>query len=76
VPVYLDDKHIGRATSTTWSTTLKKMIAVAAIDAPHYAAGTRVQLEVTVEAVRHTASATVVKTPFFSPARKTATPPA
>jgi hypothetical protein len=28
----------------------------------------------TVEAVRHTAAATIVKTPFFNPPRKTATP--
>jgi hypothetical protein len=30
---------------------------------------------VTVEAVRHRVAATVVKTPFFNPKRKTATPP-
>jgi hypothetical protein len=29
----------------------------------------------TVEAVRHRVAATVVKTPFFDPKRKTATPP-
>ena len=75
VPVYKDGRHIGRATSTTWSTTLKKLIALAAIDAPHYAMGTKVKLEITVEAVRHVATATVVKTPFFNPSRKTATPP-
>jgi glycine cleavage system T protein (aminomethyltransferase) len=75
VPVYRDGTQIGRATSTTWSTTLKKLIALAAIDAPHYAVGTRVKLEVTVEAVRHAATAVVVKTPFFNPPRKTATPP-
>jgi aminomethyltransferase len=74
VPVYRDGRHIGRATSTTWSSTLKKMIALATLDAPHYASGSTVELEVTVEAVRHTASATVVKTPFLNPARKTASP--
>jgi hypothetical protein len=31
---------------------------------------------VTVEAVRYRVDATVMKTPFFNPARKTATPPA
>jgi aminomethyltransferase len=72
VPVYRDGKHVGRATSTTWSTTLKKLIALATIDAPHHAIGTRLKLEITVEAVRQTATATVVKTPFFNPARKTA----
>jgi aminomethyltransferase len=75
VPVYKEGKQVGRATSTTWSTTLKKLIALATIDAPHYAIGTRLKLEMTVEAVRHTVSATVVKTPFFNPARKTTTPP-
>jgi aminomethyltransferase len=75
VPVYKDGKQVGRATSTTWSTMLKKMIALATVDAPHFAPGTRLKLEITVEAVRHAATATVVKTPFFNPARKTATPP-
>jgi aminomethyltransferase len=76
VPVYKDGRQIGRATSTTWSTLLKKMIALATIDTPHYALGTHLELEVTVEAVRHRAGATVVKTPFLNPSRKTATPPA
>jgi glycine cleavage system aminomethyltransferase T len=53
---------------------LKKMIALATIDRPHYAEGTKVHMEVTVEAVRHRVSGTVVKTPFFNPARKTARP--
>jgi glycine cleavage system aminomethyltransferase T len=53
---------------------LKKMIALATIDAPHFAIGTRLKLEITVEAVRHAASATVVKTPFFNPVRKTKAP--
>jgi aminomethyltransferase len=75
VPVYKDGKQVGRATSTTWSTMLKKMIALATIESPHFALGTRLQLEVTVEAVRHAATATVVKMPFFNPRRKSATPP-
>jgi len=74
VPVYRDGRQVGRATSTTWSTMLKKYIGLATIDAPHYAIGTGLELEVTVEAVRHRASATVVKTPFFNPERKTALP--
>ena len=76
VPVYKDGRQVGRATSTTWSTLLKKFIGLATIDAPHNAIGTKLELEVTVEAVRHRAAATVVKTPFFNPPRKTATPPA
>jgi aminomethyltransferase len=72
VPVYKGRSQIGRATSTTWSTTLKKLIALATVDVPHYALGTTMEMEMTVEAVRHRATATVVQTPFFNPARKTA----
>jgi len=75
VPVYKDGRQIGRATTTTWSTTLKKLIALATVEAPHYAIGSALKLEVTVEAVRHQVSATVVQTPFFNPPRKMATPP-
>ncbi|MEO6212040.1 MAG: aminomethyltransferase family protein [Vicinamibacterales bacterium] len=76
VPVYRNGRQVGRATSTTWSPVLKKMIALATVDRPHYAEGTKLQVEVTVEAVRHRVSSTVVKTPFFDPKRKSATPPA
>ena len=72
VPVYSGRTQIGRATSTTWSTTLKKMIALATIDRPHFVLGSRVEMEVTVEATRHRAPARVVPTPFFNPPRKTA----
>ena len=72
VPVYKGGSQVGRATSTTWSTTLKKLIALATIESPHFVTGTRLQIEMTVEAVRHRAGATVVPTPFFNPARKTA----
>lgn len=71
VPIYQGRSQIGRATSTTWSTVLKKLIALATLDAPHYAAGSKVEMEITVEAVRHRATATVVPTPFFNPPRKT-----
>ena len=76
VPVYRGGRQVGKATTTTWSPILKKMIALATVERPHYAEGTRLQIEVTVEAVRHKVGATVVKTPFFNPARKMATPPA
>ncbi|MGH9254270.1 MAG: aminomethyltransferase family protein [Vicinamibacterales bacterium] len=75
VPVVHDGQHVGRATTTAWSPTLKRLIALATVDAPFFAEGTRLQVEVTVEATRHYVDATVVKTPFFNPPRKTATPP-
>ena len=72
VPVYRSGAQVGRATTTTWSPVLKKLIALATIDAPYFADGTPLEIEVTVEAVRHRVLATVVKTPFFNPPRKTA----
>jgi aminomethyltransferase len=76
VPVYRNGHQVGKATSTTWSPVLKRMIALATIDKPPYADGTELQFEMTVEAVRHRVRARIVKTPFFNPARKTASPPA
>jgi glycine cleavage system T protein (aminomethyltransferase) len=77
VPVYAvrGRSQVGKATSTTWSPTLKKMIALASVGAEHSAPGTRLEMELTVEAVRHTVPAKVVELPFFNPTRKTATPP-
>ena len=75
VPVYRDGKQVGKATTTTWSPVLKRMIALATIDRPHYAERSVLQVELTIEAVRHRVTATVVPTPFFNPKRKTATPP-
>jgi len=72
VPVYKSGQQVGRATTTTWSPVLKKLIALATVSAPHFAEGSALEFEVTVEAVRHRVPAIVVKTPFFNPARKTA----
>ena len=74
VPVYRNERHIGKATSTTWSPTLKKMIALACVDRAHSANGNTLSMEMTVEAVRHKVSATIVPLPFFNPPRKTAVP--
>jgi len=75
VPVMRDGQQIGRATTTAWSPTLKRLIALATLEAPFFKPGTRVEIELTVEATRHYVGATVVQTPFFNPQRKTATPP-
>jgi aminomethyltransferase len=75
VPVRRYGRQIGRATTTTWSPTLKRLIALATVDADHADVGTPIEVEVTVEAVRHFVGARVVSTPFFTPSRKTATPP-
>jgi aminomethyltransferase len=73
VPVYKNGIQIGKATSTTWSPTLKKLIALATVKRPQAKLGTKLEMEITVEATRHRVPATVVKTPFFTAARKTAT---
>jgi aminomethyltransferase len=74
VPVYLGGKQVGKATSTTWSPLLKKMIALASVETTHSQPGSKLQMEITIEAFRQKVTATVVKLPFFNPARKTATP--
>jgi aminomethyltransferase len=74
VPVYKDRKQVGKATSTAWSPTLKKLVALATIDRPWFAEGSEVRIEVTVEATRYTAAATVVPTPFLELERRTSPP--
>ena len=74
VPVYRAGKHVGKATSTTWSPTLKKMIALASVEREYSAAGSTLNMEMTVESVRQTVSAKIVPLPFFNPPRKTTTP--
>ena len=74
VPVFRGGCQVGKATSTTWSPTLKKMIALASVSREHSSAGATLGIEMTVEAVRHTVSAKVVPIPFFNPPRKTAVP--
>jgi aminomethyltransferase len=74
VPVYRGSRQVGKATSTTWSPTLKKMIALACVTREHSAVGTTLSMEMTVEAARHTVSAKVVPMPFFNPPRKMSVP--
>ena len=74
VPVYRGGHQVGKVTSTTWSPTLKKMVALASVSRACSKPGTPLGMEMTVEAVRHTVSAKVVPLPFFNPPRKTAVP--
>jgi len=74
VPIYRNGKHVGKATSTTWSPTLKKMIALGSVEHEHSAVGSTLSMEMTVESVRHTVSAKIVPLPFFNPPRKTTVP--
>jgi aminomethyltransferase len=63
-------------TSSTWSPVLKQMIGLATVDAAVSGPGVTIEVEHTVDAVRHRVGATVAQTPFFKPARKTAAPAA
>ena len=74
VPLYVGDKQVGKATSTTWSPVLKKMIALGSVETSHSEIGTKLQLEITIEAIHQKVTAKVVKIPFFNPPRKTAVP--
>jgi aminomethyltransferase len=74
VPVFKNGKQIGKATSTTWSPVLKKMIGLATLQSEFAKPGSNVEIEVTVEAVRHRVGARVARTPFYNPKHKTATP--
>jgi aminomethyltransferase len=72
VPVYRAGRQVGKATSTTWSPTLKRMIALASVSRESATRDTTLSMELTVEAVRKTVSAKIVPLPFFNPPRKTA----
>jgi len=74
VPVFNGGRQIGKATSTAWSPVLKRLIALATVTRDFAKPGSKIEVEMTVEAVRHRVSATVVKTPFYNPKQKTATP--
>jgi len=71
VPVYRAGRQVGKATSTTWSPTLKRMIALASISRESAALGSTLSMELTVEAERKTVSAKIVPLPFLNPPRKT-----
>jgi aminomethyltransferase len=53
-----------------WSPILKKYIAIARLESRFTRPGTQVDLEITIDAQRKLARATVVKMPFFDPPRK------
>lgn len=74
VPVYKGRQQVGKATSTAWSPLLKQLIALASVEPAHAQPGTKLQIEVTVEAVRNRVLSTVRPLPFFNPTRKTKTP--
>lgn len=67
LPVYKTGQQVGYASTSTWSPVLKKYIALAHLQRPHYEPGTRVTIEITVEHHRRQAPARVVALPFYEP---------
>ncbi|MCE7905558.1 MAG: aminomethyl transferase family protein [Anaerolineae bacterium CFX3] len=67
LPVMAGGKQVGYASTSSWSPLLKKYIALAHLQRPHYEIGTNVTMEVTVEHQRRHAPARVVKLPFYEP---------
>ena len=72
VPVYRGGKQVGKATSSTWSPTLKKMIALASLSSDQAVPGTKLEMEFTVNHERKQVGVAVKALPFFDPPRKRA----
>ncbi len=70
VPVYKENKQVGRCTSYTWGPTIKKMIGFGSVEKVLEKVGTRVSVEWTVEGERGKVGATVVPMPFLDLPRK------
>lgn len=78
--VYRGRREVGQVTSALWSPTAKRNIAFATLRAPHGGAvRDRLAVEIYLDKEgkweRRLAPATVVRPPFFRPARRGATPP-
>jgi len=71
--------EVGSVTSAIWSPTCKRNIALAMVNAPHFAIGSELWTDIYLnrELVweRRSAKAIVVERPFFAPERRRATPP-
>jgi aminomethyltransferase len=70
LPVYDGERQVGKATSQTWSPTLKKLIALGTVASNVAHVGTRLHMEFTVDHQRRRVLVTVVPLPFFDPPRK------
>lgn len=74
VPVYDNyGLQVGQVTSSTWSPTLKRSIAIAQVKREWAKPGTQLKVEYTVEFARRELPATVVNRPFYDPPRRTHT---
>ncbi|HET7757060.1 MAG TPA: aminomethyltransferase family protein, partial [Steroidobacteraceae bacterium] len=73
-------RQVGSVTSAAWSPTTKRNLALAMVEAPHFAMGGALWAEVYLSREllweRRVVQARVVERPFFAPERRRATPPA
>jgi glycine cleavage system T protein (aminomethyltransferase) len=67
LPVMLEGEQVGYVSTSAWSPVLKKYIALAHLERPHYELGTNVEMEITVQHHRVHTPAKVVKLPFYEP---------
>jgi glycine cleavage system T protein (aminomethyltransferase) len=70
VPVYKENRQVGRATSISWGTTIKKMVGFGSLHKSLEHPGNRVSVEYSVEGERGKVGATVVPLPFLDLPRK------
>ncbi|HZC33294.1 MAG TPA: aminomethyltransferase family protein, partial [Candidatus Bathyarchaeia archaeon] len=71
-PVFVGGRQVGRVTSLGWSPILKQAIGLASVPASLEPAGSKVDVEWTVEGRRGRVAATVVELPFLDLERKRA----
>ncbi len=72
LPVFDGERQVGKATSSTWSPILKKMIALGTVGASQAEPGAGLDMEWTVDHRRRRVAVRVVPVPFFDPPRKRA----
>src|SRR5262245_20048286 len=70
VPLFDGERQVGKATSSTWSPTLKKLIALGTLSSSCAAPGTDLDMEFTVDHQRKRVGVRVAALPFFDPPRK------
>lgn len=69
-PIFSSGAQVGRVSSSTWSPTLKRYLALGTIQPELAREGTVVEVEHTILFERHRVKASIVKRPFFDPERK------
>ncbi len=70
LPIYLGITQVGRVSSSSWSPTLKRYLALGTVRADLATEGTVLEVEHTILFERKRVRARVVKRPFFDPERK------